>query len=167
MVRDVARTCTTPPTTSVSVTTVVVGGRTAREAIDEAAYSRSLRVSDAAIMSVRGWSIASSHVVTFFSLDITDEVGDAELEREYARRGLKAAGLFVFLAVFEAYPTFLDSSACATHWQGPDGQWYFCAFRTDEIRGEDEYPPSVERHLFASRRVCDWGPHWVYAGVSR
>ncbi len=64
--------------------------------------------------------------VVFFKLDRW--VSDADLEKEYALRGLKPADPYSLAAVNQADPAFADEKPNGTHWQDADGKWCFAAF---------------------------------------
>jgi hypothetical protein len=84
-------------------------------------------------------------------------VSDAELEKEYELRGLKAAKPDHVAQVNADDPAFADEHPNGTHWQDAEGKWCFAAFD----------------HWLEERRVdvdCDdvgWDDGWWFAGVRK
>ena len=94
--------------------------------------------------------------VVFFKLD--RYVSDADLEKEYALRGLIATDPYSLAAVNEADPAFADKYPNGTHWQDADGKWCFAAFHRWSDGG---------RHVDVRRLDLGWHDHWWFAGVRK
>lgn len=73
-------------------------------------------------------------------------VSDADLEKEYERRGLKPADPYSLAAVNEVDPTFAVNQPNCTHWKDSSGRWSCIIF--DDWRGRQEV------------RVCDNDDGW-------
>jgi hypothetical protein len=93
--------------------------------------------------------------VIFFKLD--RYISDADLEKEYALRGLTAADPYSLAAVNEADPAFADKYPNGTHWQDADGKWCFAAF---DRWGDGERGVDVSRGH-------GWVDNWWFAGVRK
>ena len=85
-------------------------------------------------------------------------VNDADLEKEYELRGLKAADPYSLAAINEADPVFADTHPNGTHWKDAGGNWCYAAF--DRWDG-------VGRDVSVHRRDRGWGDDWWFAGVRK
>lgn len=93
--------------------------------------------------------------VIFFRLD--RNASDADLDKEYELRGLKAADPYSLAAVNEADPAFADKYPNGTHWQDVNGKWCFAVF--DQWYGE--------RDVNVDRRGLRWTGYWWFAGLRK
>lgn len=84
-------------------------------------------------------------------------VSDEELEREYARRGLKPADPYSQSAVNKADPAFADDHPNSTHWKDNNGKWCFSAF----------YHWFDERDMDVRRNDIDWDDYWWFASLRK
>ena len=84
-------------------------------------------------------------------------VSDEELEKEYEKRGLKAADPYSLSAVNEDDPAFADSHPNGTHWKNENGKWCYAAFRR-WVGG---------REVRVHRRVIVWYDFWWFAGLRK
>lgn len=87
-------------------------------------------------------------------------VSDADLEKEYALRGLVPADPYALTAVNEADPAFSDEHPNGTHWKDADGRWCYAAFRRwfDDRRVDDG------RSVGVGRKGNGWSDGWWFAG---
>ncbi len=84
-------------------------------------------------------------------------VSDAELDSEYALRGLVPADPISVAAVNEADPAFADEKPHGTHWKDAEDNWCYATFD----RWVDERLVDVDR----SGR--DWDDYWWFAGCRK
>ena len=93
--------------------------------------------------------------VCFFKL--SRSISDADLEKEYALRGLIPADPYSQAQVNIDDPSFADEHPNGTHWQDANGNWCFAAF----VRWDDERAVNVRR--------CDddWLDRWWFAGLRK
>lgn len=84
-------------------------------------------------------------------------ISDADLEKEYALRGLKPADPYTLGAVNEADPSFTDTHYNATHWKNADGKWCYTAF--NRWHGV--------RYVFVHEYGYGWRDFWWFAGVRK
>lgn len=79
----------------------------------------------------------------------------AEIDAEYAKRGLVPAPL-ALIAAHKKYPKLADEKKyTAVQWKDKDGN--FCYLTFDEWDGS--------REVYCSRRGLDWDGRWFLAGV--
>lgn len=89
--------------------------------------------------------------VIFFKLGRS--VSDADLDKEYALRGLEPIDPYALAAVNEADPAFADEHPNGTHWKDADGNWCYIAFgRWRGVR------------VFVRRDDGGWDDGWSFAG---
>jgi hypothetical protein len=93
--------------------------------------------------------------VVFFKLG--RYVSDADLEKEYEKRGLKPADPYSLSAVNEADPAFADEKPNGTHWQDENGCWCFATFNRWN---------AGERYVYVYRNG-GWGVGWWFAGLRK
>ncbi|KKS65237.1 MAG: hypothetical protein UV34_C0022G0008 [Parcubacteria group bacterium GW2011_GWB1_42_6] len=93
--------------------------------------------------------------IFFFQLGL--EISDADLEKEYALRGLVAADPYSLAAVNEADPAFADAYPNSTHWKDSADTWCYLAF--DRWRGG--------RVVDVDRDDGVWDGHWWFAGLRK
>jgi hypothetical protein len=84
-------------------------------------------------------------------------VSDAELEKEYELRGLKAAAPDIVAQVNTDDASFADEHPNGTHWKDVNDQWCYAAFD----RWDDERDVHVDRH------DDGWDARWWFAGCRK
>lgn len=94
--------------------------------------------------------------VDVYFFKVGRNISDAELEKEYAFRGLKPDP-WAQCRVNTDDPAFADEHPNGCHWQDADGQWCFLAF--GQWRGD--------RRVCVSRRGDGWHDFWFFAGVRK
>lgn len=95
--------------------------------------------------------------VDVFFFKLGHYVSDAELDQEYALRGLKAADPYSQGAVNEADPAFADDHPNGTHWKDGADKWCFAAF----------YRWLDERIVYVRRDGSGWAGGWWFAGLRK
>jgi len=83
-------------------------------------------------------------------------VNDADLDKEYASRGLIPADPFSLATVNEADPAFADEHPNATHWKDVNGKLCYAAF--SRWFGE--------RGVLVYRFGGGWRDRWWFAGLA-
>lgn len=126
--------------------------RTPMEAID--ATGRNKYLTDDVVRAMPK-GVGDEADVFFFKLG--RYVSDNELEKEYARRGLRPADPYSLAAVNEADPAFADKHPNGTHWKDMSDYWCYAAFGRW----------SVERSVYVGRCGSDWRDAWWFAGLRK
>lgn len=95
--------------------------------------------------------------VTVYFFKVGKKISEAQLEKEFELRGLKAADPYSLAAVNQADPAFADEHPNATHWKDKNEKWC-CAYF-------DRW--SDERGLGVFRYGRDWGGNWWFGGLRK